>query len=253
MGKLAWFIDKDQFGEDTNYIKAEKIRILQIILGYGYFLFHGSIFWGWINMALFVSIAILVSTTNEIIGSKYGLIFGGKYHYDQTLTPGPMIYNIPLLIPIVWSGLIYMGYSYSSFLTDQIITVDSFISGMPLIIATGLLLVVLDMVLDPIAVDEKRWSWEFPGVYYGIPLLNFFGWFLTVAIILSIFFLIHIPVNDHNGTSFLFKYSPSIFFAILPAIAARPCYERGLKVPGHIGLSLSAILIVGVALRYINM
>ena len=58
MGNLAWFIDKDQFGEDTNYIKAEKIRILQIILGYGYFLFHGSIFWGWI-MALFVSIAIL--------------------------------------------------------------------------------------------------------------------------------------------------------------------------------------------------
>ena len=139
-------------------------------------------------MALFVSIAILVSTINEIIGSKYGLIFGGKYHYDQTLTPGPMIYNIPLLIPIVWSGLIYMGYSYSLFLTDQIITVDSFISGIPLIIATGFLLVVLDMVLDPIAVDEKRWSWELPGAYYGIPLLNFFGWFLTVGIILSIFF-----------------------------------------------------------------
>ncbi|GIS54397.1 hypothetical protein Ct9H90mP29_14390 [bacterium] len=59
-----------------------------------------------------------------------------------------------------------------------------------------LLLGVLDMVLDPIAVDEKRWSWDFPGVYYGIPLLNFFGWFLTVAMILSIFFLIHIPVND---------------------------------------------------------
>ena len=253
MGNLAWFIDKDQFGEDTNYIKAEKIRILQIILGYGYFLFHGSIFWGWNYMALFVSIAIIVSTVNEIIGSKYGLIFGGKYQYDQTLTPGPMIYNIPLLIPIVWSGLIYMSYSYISFLTDQIITVDSFISVIPLIIATGLLLVVLDMVLDPIAVDEKRWSWDFPGVYYGIPLLNFFGWFLTVAIILSIFFLIHIPVNDHKVTSSLFKYSLSIFFVILPTIATRPCYERGLKVPGHIGLSLSAILIVGVALRYINM
>ena len=253
MGNLAWFVDKTQFGKDTNYIKAEKIRILQIILGFSYFLFHGSIFWGWNYMALFVSIAIIVSAVNEIIGSKYGLIFGGKYHYDQTLTPGPMIYNIPLLIPIVWSGLIYMSYSYISFLTDQIITVDSFISVIPLIIATGLLLVVLDMVLDPIAVDEKRWSWDFPGVYYGIPLLNFFGWFLTVAIILSIFFLIHIPVNDHKVISSLFKYSPSIFFVILPAIAARPCYERGLKVPGHIGLSLSAILIVGVALRYINM
>ena len=158
MGKLAWFIDKDQFGDDLNYLKAEKIRILQIILGYGYFLFHGSIFLGWFNMLIFVLIAIIVSTINEIIGSKYGLIFGGEYRYDPKSTPGPMIYNIPLIIPIVWSGLIYMGLNYSSFINNAMITVVSFQKVIPLIILAGFLLVVLDMVLDPIAVDENRWS-----------------------------------------------------------------------------------------------
>ena len=253
MGKLAWFIDKDQFGDDLNYLKAEKIRILQIILGYGYFLFHGSIFWGWFNMFIFVLIAIIVSTINEIIGSKYGLIFGGEYRYDSKSTPGPMIYNIPLIIPIVWSGLIYMGLNYSSFINNAMITVVSFQKVIPLIILAGFLLVVLDMVLDPIAVDENRWSWVNPGTYYGVPLLNFFGWFLTVTMILFIFFSIHIPTIDLTETSFFLKYSPGIFFAILPAIAARPCYERGLTVPGHIGLSSSLILMIAMVLRYINM
>ena len=114
-------------------------------------------------MLIFVLIAIIVSTINEIIGSKYGLIFGGEYRYDQKSTPGPMIYNIPLIIPIVWSGLIYMGLNYSSFINSTMITVVSFQKAIPLVILAGFLLVVLDMVLDPIAVDENRWSWANPG------------------------------------------------------------------------------------------
>ena len=92
-----------------------------------------------------------------------------------------MIYNIPLIIPIVWSGLIYMGLNYSSFINNAMITVVSFQKVIPLVILAGFLLVVLDMVLDPIAVDENRWSWANPGTYYGVPLLNFFGWFLCIS------------------------------------------------------------------------
>ncbi len=43
---------------------------------------------------------------------------------------------------------------------------------------TGLIAVVLDLFIDPVAVAAGYWVWFVEGtVYYGIPLLNFVGWF----------------------------------------------------------------------------
>ena len=250
LGNLAWFASDYQFGDDPHYFRAERVRVLQIVLGYGYLLYHGSKFLGLGNMLSFVLVAIFVSTVNEIIGSKYGLIFGGEYRYELDSTPGPMIFGIPILIPLVWSGLIYMGLNYSSLITGLIVSQQTFNTGLSLIIFTGILLMTLDMILDPIAVDEGRWAWNKPGSYYGVPPLNFLGWFGTVVIILSIFFNLLVPVNNAKEVSFLIQYSPSFLFAILPAIAARPCYERGLKIPGHIGLLFSFILMVTMVLKF---
>ena len=201
-------------------------------------------------MLSFVLVAIFVSTVHEIIGSKYGLIFGGEYRYKADSTPGPMIFGIPILIPLVWSGLVYMGLNYSSLITGLIVSKQTFNSGFSLIIFTGILLMILDMVLDPIAVDEGRWAWSKPGSYYGVPSLNFLGWFGTVVIILSIFFNLVVPVNNAKDVYFLIQYSPAVLLTILPAIAARPCYERGLKIPGHIGLLFSFILTATMVLKY---
>lgn len=41
------------------------------------------------------------------------------------------------------------------------------------------LLVVVDLVLDPAAVSLGFWRWDEPGVYYGVPLINFLGWVLS--------------------------------------------------------------------------
>ena len=253
LGNLAWFTNDNQFGNDPHYLKAERVRVLQIILGHGYLVYHGSLLLGWGNMLSFVLVAFFVSTINEIIGSKYGLIFGGKYHYKPDATPGPIIFGIPILIPLVWSGLIYMGVNYSSLITGLIVSQQTFNTGFSLIIFTGILLMILDMILDPIAVDEDRWAWSKPGSYYGVPSLNFLGWFGTVVIILSIFFNLVVPVNNAKEVSFLIQYSPSFLFAILPAIAARPCYERGLKIPGHIGLLFSFILMIIMVLKYMSL
>lgn len=46
---------------------------------------------------------------------------------------------------------------------------------------TGVLAVVLDLFIDPIAVAAGYWVWFVPGtVYYGIPLLNYVGWFVLM-------------------------------------------------------------------------
>ncbi len=48
---------------------------------------------------------------------------------------------------------------------------------------TGVIAVALDLFIDPIAVAVGYWVWLVPGeVYYGIPLLNFVGWFVLTSL-----------------------------------------------------------------------
>lgn len=50
-------------------------------------------------------------------------------------------------------------------------------------IATAAIAVLLDLFLDPIAVGAGIWVWLVPGSsYYGIPLLNFVGWFVLMLL-----------------------------------------------------------------------
>ena len=45
----------------------------------------------------------------------------------------------------------------------------------------GIIAVVLDLFIDPIAVEAGYWVWTVQGtVYYGIPLLNYVGWFVLM-------------------------------------------------------------------------
>jgi putative membrane protein len=48
-------------------------------------------------------------------------------------------------------------------------------------VLTGIIAVVLDLFIDPIAVRTGYWVWSVKGtVYYEIPLLNFVGWFVLM-------------------------------------------------------------------------
>ncbi len=243
LGKVSWFVEKDNLETNSNFIKAERLRFIQINIGYLYFLFHGSMIWGWLNIITFVIISFFIGIFIEIIGTKTGLIFGGKYDFNLKLSPGPSISGIPLIIPLSWSGLTYMILNYC-----ELILGGSFNSwsnqNITLLLLPSILMVLIDLILDPIAVDEKRWSWKKSGAYYGVPLLNFVGWLFTTFLILFTFQLFQSDFNIDKEVDFLFKHSPGILFCLLPAIASRPCFERGLKAPGFLGLLFSLGLVV---------
>lgn len=48
-------------------------------------------------------------------------------------------------------------------------------------LVTAIIAVVFDLLIDPVAVKAGYWVWLKPGsVYYGIPLLNYVGWFVLM-------------------------------------------------------------------------
>ena len=46
-----------------------------------------------------------------------------------------------------------------------------------------------DLAMDPMMVAGQHWIWEKPGAYFGIPLQNYWGWWLTVFVTFVLFLL----------------------------------------------------------------
>ena len=126
--------------------------------------------WGWrrtAGTAVFVAVATFLV---EYIGSHTGLPFG-DYHYTGRLQP--QIGGVPLLIPIAWFMMLGPAWAVASQQPTRL--------RFTLVAAAAL--TAWDLLLDPQMVTWNLWQWDQPGLYFGIPLLNFFGWFLTASLI----------------------------------------------------------------------
>lgn len=127
---------------------------------------------------LFLVISAGIGTAAELIGLKYGIFFGGIYTYkSQSL----MLGNLPLVVSLFWAIFIYTGYSTTNALLVWLKqpkprTLSKIVL---LAIIDGLTITAIDVMLDPLAVQLGAWKWLNVGSHYGIPLGNFWGWFLV--------------------------------------------------------------------------
>lgn len=52
------------------------------------------------------------------------------------------------------------------------------------------IMVMWDLTVDPISSTlQSLWVWTNPGAYFGVPISNFFGWFIVVYIFFQVFAL----------------------------------------------------------------
>jgi uncharacterized membrane protein len=122
------------------------------------------------SFLLFGIVVLLVGFFSEVVGVHTGLLFG-NYHYGSSL--GPKLWNIPLIIALNWLLLVY-----STAVLVQRLAVSGFLKA--LLAAT--LMVLLDMLIEPVAAVLDYWTWQ----DYRIPASNYLGW-LGVALLLQIY------------------------------------------------------------------
>ncbi len=127
-----------------------------------------------------------VSLLFESVGVATGLVYG-PYHYTDKL--GPLFLGlVPYLIPVAWFMM-----SYPSFvIADRLIPATWLRWQRVLAVAAlgGLVMTAWDLVMDPIMVASGHWVWDVNGAYHGIPLQNFWGWWLTVFSTFALYLLI---------------------------------------------------------------
>ncbi len=141
---------------------------------------------GWKRALLLLGLVIVVSLAFESVGVATGLVYG-PYHYTDKLGP-KFLGLVPYLIPVAWFMM-----SYPSFvIADRIVPAGWRRGGRLLAVAAvgGLAMTAWDLIMDPIMVYNQHWVWDVNGAYHGIPLQNFWGWWLTVFTTYALYLLL---------------------------------------------------------------
>ena len=140
---------------------------------------HGLYFFGPPILSL-LCFTYIFSTVAELISLKTPIsCFGVKYRYNLV---HPLFASkifllgvYPLEVSFAWVILKYISFCLG------ILIVSAF--SLPIIaeiVLVPLILVSMDFILDPVAVNyDKLWFWEKGSFYFGIPLRNFLGWYLV--------------------------------------------------------------------------
>jgi len=121
---------------------------------------------------LFALLVFVIGFTAELVGVHTGWLFG-NYVYGETL--GPQLFRIPLMIGVNWFLLIYS--------TGVLLQRSRIKNGIIRILAGAIILVMLDILIEPMAIHFDYWHWA----DNHIPLKNYVCWFGLSALLLFVF------------------------------------------------------------------
>jgi uncharacterized membrane protein len=182
-------------------------------------LLHGASTYGWRGILVFLIICLGVSNAFENLSIMTGFPFGW-YHYSDAM--GPKLFLVPLLIGPAYFGMGYLSWTLArAILGDE----DARLAG-PLSFATpviaSFIMVSWDLTIDPgMSTIAGSWVWHNGGSYFGVPVSNFLGWYLTVYVFFQCFawyarrrFATNTKVPGYWATP-LFAYTSIIITPIL--------------------------------------
>ena len=116
-------------------------------------------------LAFFI-ISAIIGLVYEITGTRTGLPFG-KYEYNQVLSSS---LGVPWFIAFMWGLLSLIVLLAAAPALKR--------KGLAIAVAP-IMLVALDLSIDPIMVELGLWRWVEGGPWYGVPLTNFVGWYVV--------------------------------------------------------------------------
>lgn len=136
-------------------------------------LLHGAAVYRARGIAIFSALCLGIGSASEIAGLRSGFPFG---HYYFTGVMGPRFFGVPYLL-----ALAYLGMGYVSWMLAQSILGKP--AGWRMLAVPALAAAAMtawDLSSDPVwSTIAHAWIWLDGGPYFGVPLSNFAGWYLT--------------------------------------------------------------------------
>jgi uncharacterized membrane protein len=150
-------------------------------------LLHGASTYGWRGILFFIVVCLGISNVFENLSILTGFPFG-DYHYSDAM--GPKLFLVPLLIGPAYFGVGYLSWTLArAILGDVSGKLHGVLSFATPVIAS-FIMVSWDLTIDPMmSTITGNWIWHHGGTYFGVPFVNFLGWYLTVYVFYQVFAL----------------------------------------------------------------
>ena len=176
----------------------------------------------------------LVSLGAELAGTTVGLPFG-PYRYTDGLGI-KWLGHVPVLIPVSWFMMALPSYAIASRRFRRASEV------LPRVALGSFVLLSWDLALDPaMSFVTKYWIWGTSGPYYGMPILNLVGWFVTGVALMVVFAALRVDRwADSLPTSWLVAfYGANLLLPVGMSVAAG---LWGVVVAAGVALALAALV-----------
>lgn len=212
--------------------------------------------------ATWMLVGFCIAFACEFSSTRNGFPFG-LYHYLDGETRGRELWisNVPFMDSLSFVFLSFVGWGTARRLlgTPPEEAASGRIAWRPSALALGAALMVgIDVICDPVSLRGDRWFlgqiyyYEHPGLYFGIPLSNFFGWaFVALSIIGTMMGLERLGLLGGRPLGLLPRadaWAPALYVAIVLFNAGIAFYVD-LPVVGLLGFTLAAAVALTVALR----
>lgn len=192
---------------------------------------------GLLRTLLFGVVGYGIAWLSELSSIHTGFPYGSYYYIEATRGRELWVLGVPFMDSLSYVFLAYASYAVAVLLVAPVRPAGRFItvletrqiraSRLTALLATALF-VYLDIVIDPVALEGHHWflgqiyGYPHGGLYFGVPLSNFAGWFLTGG--LMVFALQRIDgtlaawrVPDLSGrrSPWRFMIGPGLYSAVL--------------------------------------
>lgn len=191
---------------------------------------------GWRKAFLFTLIGWGVAFTAESLSIRVGVPFGLYHYIPSTVDRELWIAGVPFM-----DSLSFVFLAYASLALARLVVLPPHRSGEgwwswtlplpnplhpPLLLLTVTLFVLIDIVVDPVALRGDRWFlgqiFYYPagGAYFGVPVSNFIGWGVVGFTTMALFALLQGKVKGAppawaERLPFRPLYGPALYYLVL--------------------------------------
>jgi putative membrane protein len=163
------------------------IVILHVIPPAVFALIHGAMFYRIRGILAFVAICLLVGNVFENLGVRTGFPFG---HYYFTDVMGPKILVVPVFLGLAYVGMAYLSWTLARLILEETKGPLTGSRVVTLALLASAIMVSWDLSMDSVwSTIVRAWIWQQGGIYFGVPLTNFLGWFVTGYVFYQLFAL----------------------------------------------------------------
>jgi putative membrane protein len=192
------------------------IVLLHVVPPAVFALAHGSLLYGRRGFVVFAGMCLGVGAVTESVSLLTGFPFG-RYYFTDVM--GPKLWGLPFLLVLA-----YLGIGYCAWVLAVLILglrgrrLEGYrVVVLPVVASLMMLAWDLSMEADWSTVD-RAWIWRDGGPYFGVPISNFGGWFLTAYLFYQGFALYCRRVGcQGNPDSGVFWRLPIVMYLVCAA------------------------------------